>query len=240
MNDRRLSETEVARLMSRIAARQTETGAPDGVTLAQLKQAVSEMGIDDATFNEALREMDADRSEGSWLWGGPTSTQIERTFDMTVDESSWPEIVGEIRASSGIIGEANSFGTSLQWSGGDPAFSVTVNSSEGKTKVSVMSKPTEYGLVMYLLGLVFVFTIAMVMAATWHLHFLGGLALFTLVLAAGWATVRAGYSAFCRSNQRRGERIMSRIQNHLMANGSVVQPLEARVSEPDPTQTVTS
>lgn len=239
MPERRLNDKEVALLMGRIAARQAGAGSPEGVTLSQVRQAAIEMGVDESTFEAAVRDLNSDRSEGSSFWGGPATVHLEQTFDTTVDDSAWPEIVGEIRAASGIIGEATSFGTSLQWSGGDPAFSVTVNSSGGKTTVSVMSKPTEYAIVMYLVGLVVVFTTALVLAAAWHLHFLAGLGLFALCAALGWALVRTGYSAFCRSNQRRAQRIMGRLQNHLMAAETAGQPAVARGEELEPNRIVT-
>jgi hypothetical protein len=224
MPERRLSEKEVGRLMSRIAARQTPDGATkDGVPLSQLRQAAAELGIDDAVFDAALRDVDSESQGGFSIWGGPSSVDLDRTFEGSVDESKWSDVVAEIRSAAGVAGSPVVSGNSLEWQGGEPGYHVSVASSDGRTRVKVLANASEYGLVMFLTGMALLVPISLVLAIRMHIGTPLGTVAFFFLSFLSFLLVRLAFNSFCRGVDAKARKVMSRLETHLTSRTKGVQ-----------------
>jgi hypothetical protein len=120
-SSRRYSEKEVGLILRRATELQrSEPSAPDptGLTLADLQDVASEVGIDPAYLRRAAAELEAGTGSGAWerLLGAPLAFVIERTVPGEFPESGFAELVPLMQAATVGQGNASAVGRTLTWS----------------------------------------------------------------------------------------------------------------------------
>jgi len=106
-SSRRYSEKEVGLILRRATEFQrSEPSAadPTGLTLAELEEVASEVGIDPAYLRRAAAELEAGAGSGPWdkFLGGPLAFVLERTIPGEFPESRFEELVPLMQADKNV------------------------------------------------------------------------------------------------------------------------------------------
>jgi len=139
--------TEAKELVRRAA--DIQAGKPtqsDALSLGGVQQIAAEVGIPPAYVDQAARSVDTPdqpRRHNAFL-GAPHILQFERVIEGEVPESEYPELVEEIRATLGTIGEIDTLARSLTWrtptAQGIRQVSVTVRPRAGRTTIRIQER----------------------------------------------------------------------------------------------------
>lgn len=134
MSERRYSEKEVAEIM-RLATEGTPKPATDGLTLAEIQNVVSELGLDPAAVESAAKRVEAGLPETN-----VRGTQVEflRTFEGELDDQAWEEILLLLRRRSGTSGDTTVRGTTREWKsavGDIEQYNLTATTHNGRTRI---------------------------------------------------------------------------------------------------------
>jgi len=139
------TEAEFALILRKAAelenGREGPRPASDGMTLAEIKAAASEAGIDPALVERAARLLPA-RSSGSGferLAGGPLRHRSEVRLPVTLDEGTAARFLAAVQLSAGQSGTGHSSPIGMVWHAQDEleVLSVTARPDEGRTSVDV-------------------------------------------------------------------------------------------------------
>jgi hypothetical protein len=143
------SHTEAKELINRAADIQLRNPTkPDALSLGGVQQIAAEVGIPPRHVDQAARVVDrptAPPSHNAFL-GAPHILQFERIVDGEVPEDEYPELVEELRAAFGNIGEIDTLSRSLTWrtqvAPGDVGrrVSVTVSPRAGRTRIRIQER----------------------------------------------------------------------------------------------------
>jgi hypothetical protein len=120
-SSRRYSEKEVGLILRRATEFQrSEPSAadPTGLTLSELQEVASEVGIDPAYLRRAAAELETGSGSGPWerLLGAPTAFVLERTIPGEFPASRFEELVPLMQVATVGQGTASSVGHTLTWS----------------------------------------------------------------------------------------------------------------------------
>ena len=120
-SSRRYSEKEVGLILRRATEFQRSEPSvadPTGLTLAELEEVASEVGIDPAYLRRAAAELEVGAASGPWerLLGAPIAFVLERTIPGELPESSFEELVPMMQAATVGQGNASAVGKTLTWS----------------------------------------------------------------------------------------------------------------------------
>lgn len=118
---KRYSEKEVSLILRRATELQRlepSAANPIGLTLTELQEVASEVGIDPAYLRRAAAELEAGAGSGPWdrLLGAPTAFVLERTVPGEFPESKFEELVPLMQAATLGQGNASAVGKTLTWS----------------------------------------------------------------------------------------------------------------------------
>ena len=144
-HQRTYSEAEFALILRKAAElehRQEAPGRPTGgLTLAQIKAAASEAGIDPALIERAARLLPAASSASlaERLIGGPARHGTDSHFPVTLDEAGAARLLAAVELGAGQPGSGTASGMGMVWHARDEGepFSVTARPAEGGTSVAV-------------------------------------------------------------------------------------------------------
>lgn len=90
-----------------------------GLTEAELGRIASEAGIDPRHVSTAIAERDMRAAlERPDLWGGPFSLTLDRVVAGQLNESTWEDVLSEIRAAFHEVGHSVQRGDVWEWSQG--------------------------------------------------------------------------------------------------------------------------
>ena len=120
-SSRRYSEKEVGLILRRATEFQRSEPSvsdPTGLTLAELEDVASEVGIDPTYLRRAAAELEAGAGSGPWerLLGAPIAFVLERTIPGELPESRFEELVPLMHAATVGQGNASAVGKTLTWS----------------------------------------------------------------------------------------------------------------------------
>lgn len=120
-SSRRYSEKEVGLILRRATEFQRSEPSvadPTGLTLAELEEVASEVGIDPAYLRRAAAELEVGAASGPWerLLGAPIAFVLERTIPGELPESRFEELVPMMQAATVGQGNASAVGKTLTWS----------------------------------------------------------------------------------------------------------------------------
>ena len=150
MPERRYDQNELATILRVAAEAQAEQSIegsePSGLTLGEIERVASEVGIDPKFVATAADRLEKTPAKGKrFLLGGtPNQEIVERTFDGTLSDVGWEEIVADLRATFGSEGTVSQVGSSREWTGTTDTrtthFSAT--SRNGKTRYRLTLRQT--------------------------------------------------------------------------------------------------
>jgi hypothetical protein len=145
-NGRVYSEAEFALILRKAAELahpgETPGRSSSGLTLADMKAAASEAGIDPALVERAARLLLVNSSSSSIferLMGGPLHHGSEIHFPLKLDEARAARLLAAVQINAGQSGSGQSSSIGMVWHARDEleALSVTARSEEGGTSVAV-------------------------------------------------------------------------------------------------------
>ena len=132
----RLILKEAAELQEREAG---AAGARDGLTLAELEQVASDVGLDPALVRRAAAKVDAKAHAAPAFAGAPMRVILERALAGELPEAAHERVVDAVRLATGELGTVSIIGRTLTWGAKSPGVTrqVTVVSRDGRTTVRV-------------------------------------------------------------------------------------------------------
>jgi hypothetical protein len=154
IDERKFTDREVREILKKAVEKAPAHALArgDGLSLAELKEIGSEVGIDPARLDEAARDL---VSEGSKrpnpVIGAPLILNFERRVEGEIDPDDAPQVLALIRRTMGQQGEASEIRGSLEWSvkGESGERFVTLTSKDGSTTVSGSANLTSAAVLTY-------------------------------------------------------------------------------------------
>lgn len=218
--NRHYTEKEVGILLKRATELQeaTDDGSEGGLSLDEVKQIASEIGIDFYHLNTAANELELfqDSVEQSRLWGGPFLIEKKYIIGSGITEAQWERMVEAIRELTGSEGTVSSFGTAVEWSRSIPdieRLQVTVSRGENRSSINIRER--------YKSGALFAYFFTVLLSLGGGLGIALGLDVSLLaggIIVGGTATgmlssLRIALGAVRRKQQKKIKRIMDRLVN---------------------------
>lgn len=139
---RRYGDEETALILRRAAELQEQGGnsrPAKGLTLDEIQQIASEVGIDPTCVTEAAALVSVqERDRWARLLGGPTRFSYERTVSGELPDAAWAVLVDEIRQKMRKPGQVGHLPGALEWvDEGENGDSVRVGVTSGAGKIRV-------------------------------------------------------------------------------------------------------
>lgn len=136
----------ILRKAAEIASRaETRAGPSGGLTLAEMKSAAAQAGLDPALVERAARMLTATRSASpvEWLTGGPLRHHHEVRLPVILDEQSAARLLSAVRIAGGLaghrdVGHSSSMGMTWHDGGDLESLSVMARPDDDGTSVSVV------------------------------------------------------------------------------------------------------
>jgi hypothetical protein len=132
--ERRYSREEVALVLQRVAQR-TPTPAGEGLTRAELQEAVREVGLDVAQLDGALAELETQHKADARLLGLQEYVVLRRVVAGQLDAKALQRANTILNRSVGIIGESERGEQGLSWFGRH--VSVTISQADEHIAIHV-------------------------------------------------------------------------------------------------------
>lgn len=207
-NERRYSETEIAEILEG-ATSEEGTLAPtsssgSGLTLTELKEIGSEVGIAPDRIAEAARRMDSRDLIGptKTFLGAPVSVSRTVPIERNLDDEEWTRLVVDLRETFGAVGKVRTQGPLRSWNNGNlqvhlephgDAYRVRMRTLKGRARpaATIGAFFTFVSVLLLVLTLVGDGTVRdLVMATAFGVAGVGQLA-YTRATLPGWARERA-------------------------------------------------
>ncbi len=193
-DDRRVYSDDEFALILRKAAElasgvETPARSSAGLTLADMKAAAAQVGLDPALVERAARLLPVTTTASAFerLIGGPMQHEQMAHFPITLDENTAARLLSAVRISagpsgSGVAGHSSAMGMTWQSGGETEPFSVTARVEQGGTTLSVIvDRRITLGLVAMFSGVAMFFTLLF-----------AGSVLYRVAPALGFAGLIAG------------------------------------------------
>jgi hypothetical protein len=136
---RRYADAETSLILRRAAELQGTAPDPAGPTLSDLEQVAGEAGIEPRYVRQAAAEL-APGSRG--MLSAPGALRLQRVVAGEIDASDFDALLEEIRAATGMAGQASLLGRGFTWTSGAAghpspprAITVSVTALDGTTVV---------------------------------------------------------------------------------------------------------
>jgi hypothetical protein len=257
---RRYSEKEISAILKiaaqhQASAGQDEVSANPGMTLAQIEEIASQVGIDPRHVQEAAEALDRgeDHDRSFHLWGAPLTIEFERIVEGEVTEENWSAVVEEIRSCLGIIGQANRVGASFEWTGGEMDLThVTVTPRGGQTKIHIIGKVSGSAGLIYGLSASFGVSAAVILPVVMTGMLPVALAASAAIVGGTLLSTRHGFGALARKRERTLKNLLQRLESvvaepiaqpavqkeSVLEQRKQLTPLESDAGQPHPQQTI--
>ena len=142
---RRFTDREVALVLRKASELEERAGAGGGTGLSmqELEQIATEVGISPTLIRKAVQDMDA-RGERSFLAGGPLAHQSIRGVPGELDQQGVARLVEIVEGTSDHVGVVTEALGGTQWTASDRfrTTQVTITPSDGETRVRVVERAT--------------------------------------------------------------------------------------------------
>jgi hypothetical protein len=117
-------------------------GKEQGVSLEDLQQIASELGIEPEYVLAAAQELVSDGkiqiTRG--FWGAPGFMDVEREVEGVIPESTWDELLVDIRRTMGETGRTEKIGNSLEWTGRHTHVSISTHGNKTVIRIGCESR----------------------------------------------------------------------------------------------------
>jgi hypothetical protein len=140
MTERRYNDEEVALILREASQVQEGEGRGEGLSLAQLKQIATEVGLDPAAVEAAARRLAKRRpAVRSLLFDTPVAPEFDEEIPGELEQKDMTEVVTVIRRALGRRGVSEADLGALEWSARDAMGGryVSVLPKDGTTRVRV-------------------------------------------------------------------------------------------------------
>jgi len=217
---RRFTDREVSAILRRAAelqAQEEDTPGGEGTSLAQLQQAVAELGIKPHLVAKAAADIAGGKQPQatSFFWGSPPKIEVERLVGYQITEESWPAILEEMRRVTGRVGDSRAIGRTWEWiSSSEDLLHVTVSPQGKHSRVTVTARFGELGVMTYVFAGMSAFITGLALTSTHHQWPVTvDLAVFGGLFTAAFGTARTLYQAIGNSRRRRVKALLSVLEN---------------------------
>lgn len=144
MDERNLSDQEVALILRKATELQEQTGdrAPaDGLSLAAVRDIASEIGVEPRFIDQAVAALATQsRSPASGILGPPVNSSTRFTYPQSLSEQQLREVIEAIRTASGLQGKVDEALGAIEWRHeGLNTIGVTVTPVGDETSVALVS-----------------------------------------------------------------------------------------------------
>lgn len=229
-NTRRFNRKEISKILKIASELDHRSGEGDdeaaNLTLEELKQVASEVGIDGKHVDQALLKLDEvpiQEYGPKWL-GGPFSFRKSDVAPGPLKEAHWEEIVKAIRKINGGIGRTNKIGRLFEWEqrkSNVGYLQVSVTAGRKNTKIQLSASYHYYAWLTYFYGILFGFIFFTIFGVSfigdqnpeWLYGLIGGL--------TGFAGARIYLKRWFNKKKKRLSAIVKRIRGILHPTASV-------------------
>lgn len=140
---RRFTDKEVALVLRKASELEESEGAGGGagLTLGELEQIATEVGIDPDRVRRAVQEMDT-RSDAGVLSSAPRVHQSVRAVQGKLDTDATAELIRHVDGSSDQVGVVTQALGATQWTARDRlrTTQISIRPSEGETQIRVVER----------------------------------------------------------------------------------------------------
>ena len=140
----KLYDSKEVRAILKIAAENSSTDTPDqqmGLTIDELRQLASEVGIDPDQISKAADEIESNSAMNDRnFWGGPFSYRTQVLVDREITVGQWEEMLLSIRDFFKSTGKVTTRPSVYEWSSPwdtSNSAQVTALKSKGSTKINL-------------------------------------------------------------------------------------------------------
>lgn len=229
-NQRLYTEKEFNAILKKTAEKQSEQGTKEtvGLSLEEMQQIASEVGLDPALLASVAAEMERtpDQVKSLPFYMVPTKVSLERILPGNLDEDQWPEIVSAIENKLGVSGVSSQIGRMLEWtySSRFARYKISFSPGQNQTKVRLFgnfSKVSRIWLIMTL-------------AYSGGFGLLGGMSLFSGGIGIAFAAVavimafllvRFGLMSFTNNKELKFQQLFSQFEGMIDAKDVSVSAL---------------
>jgi len=226
IEERRFTDGEVREILKRAVERTSsrDVAKREGVSLAELQAIGSEVGISPARLAEAARSVvDSGLQRPNPFLGSPTLLSFERRVPRVFDPDDAPQILGAIRRTMGVQGEAAEIRGSLEWSakGEVGERHVSVSAKDAVTTIRASANLKNVAVATFLpAGMVGVMLSMFGFIVAAEEGSLGGMVLFLMVLPVLYATLRRILRRVTEREAARLERVLDDLESLTLAAGA--------------------
>ena len=239
-DDRRVySDAEFALILRKaaeLASRpETPAASPAGLTLAEMKSAAAQAGLDPALVERAARMLAATATESSLerLTGGPLRHSREARFPLKLDEDGAALLLSAVRINAGLagsrdVGHSSPMGMSWHDGGELESLSVTARPGEDGTAVSVaLDRRGTLGVVAMGSGMATFFTVLFAVYGLYSEAPALGIGGFIAGMGGILAVARGYWAASTRKVRERIDGVMDTVEQTLSQPETEVSELRA-------------
>jgi len=198
-DQRRYDENEIAEILERAtqedsAATPSTGGGSRGLTLAELQDIGSEVGIAPARIAEAAKAFGSPDSVGAskTFLGAPRSVSRIVRIPRALDEDEWTRLVVDLRETFGAVGNVKIQGRLRSWNNGNLQVHVEPDGEAYRVRMRTLKGRTGPAVA---IGTFFTFVSALLLIMT----LLGGGNIRDLVMALAYGVAGVGQLAYTRA-----------------------------------------
>ena len=125
-DERRYDDEEIAEILERATTSETGVqpatrGSGEGLTLAEIQEIGSEVGIAPARISDAARAMSSQALTGTpkTFLGAPRSVSRIVRIPRALDDDEWTRLVADLRHTFDAVGKVSSHGSLRSWTNGN-------------------------------------------------------------------------------------------------------------------------
>jgi hypothetical protein len=214
VGNRRFTEKEISAILQRateLQAHEEGTSPGGGMSLEQLQQAATELGIKPHLISRAAADVASGSMERPYsFWSPTTHLHLEGVVPHRISEDNWPTLLNKMRRVSGRVGDSVSVGKSFEWTSDSPdTCHVSVTPHGEQSRVSIASRYGEWIMVFYFLPLLPAFIACIV--ATKATSFSGPVdtAVILGILAGAMGLGHLGFANLARARRRTAQALMT-------------------------------
>ncbi|MDX1618250.1 MAG: hypothetical protein R3224_05660 [Balneolaceae bacterium] len=232
MDDRyRFDRDEIANILKRASElehRNREAAEEDedrvGLTLQELREVAGDVGIDPGYVQQAIEELSAPAPPVfARLLGGPFSHFISEEADRPLDDTTWEEVVTEIRKIHGGIGKTGKRGNTYEWEQRKREvgyIQISLASKEDHTRIHLNANYRYHAIVTYLLTGILGLVGLSLLLKNFQLPFLTGLIASVSTGLGLFAGARFYLSNWMKNKRATYRKLVDRFKDMLGAGSS--------------------
>ena len=222
-SQRLYTDKEISIILKRTAELQSESDDRNvlGLSLAELKQVATDVGMDPINVEKAASELDFDLpvDDRIYFFSKNTKIELERVIAGEVMSEQWDEIAAEIRHAFSEVGTTGKLGHSLEWTqkSRKREDQVVVLCQNGQTRIRIFTDVTAAAVEWRPVVIIPPLVIALISLGTAPLP--GLLLAFGLLLLARFI-YRQMFGDYFQEQENRAKNLMERLEKIIVMGGA--------------------